>query len=81
MERVNTYVTLICGFRLNTSYTILGFPDIVPARFDLLIQIIIKFFYQYGDILILCSIIDFHFPISRADSSPDVFADELLAHF
>ena len=41
------------------------------------IQLIIKFFYQYGDILILCSIIDFHFPLSRVDSSPDVFAPHL----
>ena len=40
-----TIATLIGGFRLNTSYTILGFQDIVPARFYRLIQLIIKFFF------------------------------------
>ncbi len=80
LERLNIYVS---PFRiwLIASYSVLSFPNILPDRFDPLIYPIIKFFYQYGSIRIICLIIHFHFSMSHADRGTDIFADKLLTRF
>ena len=80
-KRLNTQVTPICQVRFITSRTILGFLSITFKWFDLFTQLVFKFFYQYSSILVFCSVKYLQHLFFQADSSPNVFANELLAYF